>query len=124
MVAADVTKFDMIKTARPGATFLLNTPWKGAELDALLPTKMKQTIAERNLDFYTIDATRVAKDAGLGQRINTVMQSAFYHLSGVRSSPVCRDRPWRAACGERTCCRRGVGVLLSPAPGHAFAVAL
>merc|ERR1719506_3133527 len=76
-------KFDMIKTARPGATFLLNTPWVGPELEKMLPTKMKQTIAERNLDFYTIDATRVAKEVGLGQRINTVMQSAFYHLSGV-----------------------------------------
>ena len=78
-----VTKFDMIKTARPGATFLLNTPWVGDELEKMLPTKMKQTIATRGLDFYTIDATRVAKEVGLGQRINTVMQSAFYHLSGV-----------------------------------------
>ena len=56
---------------------------QGDELDALLPAKMKQTIAERNLNFYTIDATRVAKEVGLGQRINTVMQSAFYHLSGT-----------------------------------------
>ena len=78
-----VTKFDMIKTAAPGATFLLNTPWVGDELEKMLPTKMKQTIATRGLDFYTIDATRVAKEVGLGQRINTVMQSAFYHLSGV-----------------------------------------
>ena len=78
-----VTKFDMIKTARPGSTFLLNTPWVGDELNQFLPARMKQTIAERNLEFYTIDATRVAKDVGLGQRINTVMQSAFYHLSGV-----------------------------------------
>ena len=77
-----VTKFDMIKTAAPGATFLLNTPWVGDELEKMLPTKMKQTIAERGLDFYTIDATRVAKEVGLGQRINTVMQSAFYHLVG------------------------------------------
>merc|ERR1719506_1658881 len=76
-------KFDMIKTARPGATFLLNTPWVGPELEKMLPTKMKQTIAQKQLDFYTIDATRVAKEVGLGQRINTVMQSAFYHLSGV-----------------------------------------
>lgn len=44
---------------------------------------MKQTIAQRGLEFYTIDATRVAREVGLGQRINTVMQSAFYHLSGV-----------------------------------------
>ena len=78
-----VTKFDMIKSSRPGGTFLLNTPWVGEELEKLLPPKMKQTIAERGLEFYTIDATRVAKEAGLGQRINTVMQSAFYHLSDV-----------------------------------------
>jgi sulfite reductase alpha subunit-like flavoprotein/Pyruvate/2-oxoacid:ferredoxin oxidoreductase gamma subunit/ferredoxin len=81
-----VTKFDMIKTARPGATFLLNTPWVGAELEEKLPVKMKETIAQRDLNFYTIDATKVAKDIGLGQRINTVMQAAFYHLSGVLPS--------------------------------------
>jgi len=54
----------MIKTARPGATFLLNTPWTGAELEEKLPTKMKETIASRDLKFYTIDATKVAKEIG------------------------------------------------------------
>ena len=53
---------------------------------------MKRTIAERGLDFYTIDATRVAREAGLGQRINTVMQAAFYHLSGVLPAEQARAR--------------------------------
>ena len=97
-----VTKFDMIKTARPGATFLLNTPWVGAELEEKLPTKMKQTIAERGLDFYTIDATKVAKEIGLGQRINTVMQSAFYHLSGVLPAEQVRRLPFCLRPGKRT----------------------
>ena len=79
-----VRKFDMIKTARPGSTFVLNTPWEGAaELEREMPDKMKRTIAEKGLEFYTIDATKVAKEIGLGQRINTVMQAVFYHLSGV-----------------------------------------
>jgi pyruvate-ferredoxin/flavodoxin oxidoreductase len=53
------------------------------ELEAEMPDKMKRTIAEKKLEFYTIDASKVAKEIGLGQRINTVMQAVFYHLSGV-----------------------------------------
>ena len=78
-----VRKFDMIKTIKNGGVFVLNTPWDVAQLEEELPLKMKKTIAERNLEFYTIDATKVAKEIGLGQRINTVMQAVFYHLSGV-----------------------------------------
>jgi len=79
-----VRKFDMIKTARPGATFVLNTEWDTLEeLEANLPDKMKRTIASKGLNFYTINATKVAREIGLGQRINTVMQAVFYHLSGV-----------------------------------------
>ena len=69
--------FRSLAARQPGSTFLLNTPWVGEELEQLLPAKMKRTIAERNLNFYTIDATRVAKEIGLGQRINTVMQSGM-----------------------------------------------
>jgi len=78
-----VRKFDMIKTARDNSVFVLNTPWQREEIEKNLPDKMKRTIAAKNLDFYTIDATKVAKDVGLGQRVNTVMQAVFYHLSGV-----------------------------------------
>ena len=79
-----VRKFDLIKTAREGGTFVLNTPWTNMEeLEAEMPDKMKRTIAEKKLEFYTIDASKVAKEIGLGQRINTVMQAVFYHLSGV-----------------------------------------
>lgn len=78
-----VRKFDMIKTIRPGGVFVLNTPWQGQQLEEELPLKMKKTLADRNIQFYTIDATKVAKELGLGQRINTVMQAIFYHLAGV-----------------------------------------
>ena len=78
-----VHKFDLLKTAKPGGMFVLNWSWPLEELEQRVPNGMKEQIAKNKLQFYTIDATRIAADAGLGQRINMVMQAAFYNLSGV-----------------------------------------
>ena len=78
-----IKDFDIVNEIKPGGTFLLNTQWKGAELEEHLPNKVKRTIAERGLNFYTIDATEIAAELGLGNRTNTVLQAAFFNLSGI-----------------------------------------
>ena len=78
-----VKKYDIVNEIKPGGTFLLNTVWKGDELVANLPNKLKRILAERKIRFYTIDATDIAAEIGLGNRTNTVLQSAFFKLSGV-----------------------------------------
>ena len=61
--------------------FVLNTIWDQEELEATLPAKMKKYIAENNIKFYTINATKIGQEIGLGNRINMIMQSAFFKLA-------------------------------------------
>ncbi len=75
--------FDIVSEVKPGGTFLLNTRWKGEELEKNLPNRAKRILAERNIKFYTIDATDIAEQIGLGNRTSTVLQAAFFKLSGV-----------------------------------------
>jgi pyruvate-ferredoxin/flavodoxin oxidoreductase len=76
-------QFDMLEYAAPGATFLLNAPYGPNEVWDKLPRQVQQQIIEKNLKFYVIDAYRVARDTGMGARINTIMQTAFFAISGV-----------------------------------------
>ena len=78
-----VTKYDMVEDLKKGGTFLLNCSWTDAELDHHLPAKMKQYIAKNDIQFYTIDATHIAKELGLGGRVNTILQAAFFKLSKI-----------------------------------------
>ena len=78
-----VYQYDLLKGLKDGGTFLLNCTWDKDELDANLPASMKKYIAEHNIKFYTVDATRMAVEIGLGGRINMIMQSAFFKLSNV-----------------------------------------
>ena len=75
--------FGIIDEIRPNGIFLLNTDWSGAQLEKELPNRAKRLLAERNIQFYTIDATAIATEIGLGNRTNTVLQSAFFKLSNV-----------------------------------------
>ena len=75
--------FDIVSEIKEGGTFLLNTVWRPEELEAHLPNRAKRIIAQRHINFYTIDATDIAQQIGLGNRTNTVLQSAFFKLSGV-----------------------------------------
>ena len=80
---AYVNSYDLLEGLRPGGTFLLNCLWDDAELEEHLPNHMKRYIAENDINFYTINATKIAAEVGLGGRINMVMQAAFFKLSEV-----------------------------------------
>src|ERR1041385_7407731 len=73
----------MLKSLVPGGTFLLNTPYPAAEIWSQLPTPLQETLIAKKVKFYVIDATKVARDSGMGGRINTIMQVCFFALSGV-----------------------------------------
>ncbi|HZL43818.1 MAG TPA: pyruvate:ferredoxin (flavodoxin) oxidoreductase [Verrucomicrobiae bacterium] len=76
-------KYDMAKSLVPGGTFLLNTPFSKDEIWSQLPTPLQQSLLSRKAKFYVIDATKVARESGMGGRINTIMQVCFFALSGV-----------------------------------------
>ncbi len=79
-----VDKYEMVQDVKEGGTFLLNCHWSVDELDKILPAAMKRYIAENKINFYTIDATKVAKEIFKnGSRINTIMQSAFFVLAQI-----------------------------------------
>ena len=78
-----VYQYDLLKGLKDGGTFLLNCIWDKEEVDAHLPGEMKKYIADHNIEFYTINATKIAAEIGLGSRINMVIQSAFFKLSKV-----------------------------------------
>jgi pyruvate-ferredoxin/flavodoxin oxidoreductase len=76
-------KFDMLENAAHGATFLLNAPYGPNEVWDKLPRLAQEQIVEKELKLYVIDAYRVAKETGMGVRINTIMQTCFFAISGV-----------------------------------------
>ncbi len=76
-------KIDVLKNAEKNATFLLNSPYGKDEIWDKLPRKVQQDIIDKNLKFYVIDAYKVAKETGMGVRINTIMQTCFFAISGV-----------------------------------------
>ncbi len=80
---AYVHQFDLLKGLKDNGTFLLNCEWSEEELEEKLPADMKKYLAEHNINFYIIDATKIAQDIGLGGRINVIMQSAFFKLANV-----------------------------------------
>ena len=78
-----VDKYDMLTPLKPGGTFLLNTQWTDAELEENLPASIKRFLADKKIKFYAIDAVSKASELGLGGRINTICQAAFFKLSKV-----------------------------------------
>ena len=78
-----ISKYDMVSDIKPGGTFLLNCQWDAAELEKHLPGQVKRTIAKNNIKFYTINGVKIGKEVGLGNRINTVLQSAFFKLANI-----------------------------------------
>ncbi|MBQ3462268.1 MAG: pyruvate:ferredoxin (flavodoxin) oxidoreductase, partial [Clostridia bacterium] len=81
--ASYVRQYDMVQDVKPGGVFLLNCSWNVDELSEHLPGQVKKYIADNNIQFYTIDGVKIGKEIGLGNRINTVLQSAFFKLSGI-----------------------------------------
>ncbi len=78
-----IERYDIVTEVREGGTFLLNCPWQGEELEKRLPARVKREIAKRRLNFYVIDAGRIARELGLGGHFNMVLQAAFFHLMPV-----------------------------------------
>ncbi len=82
-VPAYLGKYDMLKGLKKGGTFLLNSIWDAEGTKERLPDSIKKYMAENDIKFYIINATQIAKDIGLGNRTNTIMQSAFFKISEV-----------------------------------------
>jgi pyruvate-ferredoxin/flavodoxin oxidoreductase len=76
-------RYEMVENVVPGGTFLLNTPHTKETVWQHLPTPVQETLLAKNVRFYVIDATKVARESGMGGRINTIMQVCFFALSGV-----------------------------------------
>ena len=81
--ASYVTKYDVLEGLKDGGVFLLNSPWTVEDMERELPASMKRTIAEKHIRFYNIDGVKLAREVGMGNRINTIMQSAFFKLAEV-----------------------------------------
>lgn len=76
-------KYDMVQEVKDGGVFLLNCPYEGEALERFLPGQVKRYMAEHHIRFYTIDAIRIGKEIGLNSRVNTILQAAFFKLSGI-----------------------------------------
>ncbi|MCX7679099.1 MAG: pyruvate:ferredoxin (flavodoxin) oxidoreductase [Spirochaetes bacterium] len=82
-VPAYLEKYDVLKGLKPGGTFLLNSLWEGEELEKHLPARVKRYLAQNNIRFFIINATRISEELGMPGRTNTIMQAAFFKVSGV-----------------------------------------
>ena len=78
-----INKYNMVQELVDGGTFLLNCPWDMEGLEKHLPGQVKSFIANHNIKFYVIDGIKIGKEIGLGGRINTVLQSAFFKLANI-----------------------------------------
>ena len=92
--------YDMAQDLRQGGTFLLNCPWTSEEMEEKLPVKVKQILAEKEIRFYCIDGFAIGKEIGLGGRINTILQAAFFAISGIL--PVEKARNLLKEAAEKT----------------------
>lgn len=82
-VQAYLHMYDVTRGLRPGGTFLLNTIWEGDELAKNLPNKIKKYLAKNDITLYYINASKIAQEIGLGNRTNTILQSAFFRITEV-----------------------------------------
>ena len=81
--ASYVTAYNVLEGIKEGGTFLLNSPWTLEEMEKELPASMKNIIAKKKIKFYNMDGVAIAKKVGMGNRINTVMQAAFFSLAKI-----------------------------------------
>ena len=104
-----VNKYNMVQELVDGGTFLLNCPWDMEGLEKHLPGQVKAYIADHNIKFYTIDGIKIGKEIGLGGRINTVLQSAFFKLAAIIPEEEAIDLMKKAA--KATYGRKGVKIV-------------
>jgi len=96
-------RMDVLGRAAEGATFLLNSPWPAAQVWDHLPYEVQREIIGKRLEVWVVNAARVARDAGMGHRINTVMQPCFFALAGVlpRDQAITAIKAWVAKAFSR-----------------------
>lgn len=82
-VAAYLEIYDVLSGIRKGGTFLLNSIWNAEETIARIPNAVKRILAQKEINFYIINATKLAREIGLGSRTNTIMQAAFFKLANI-----------------------------------------
>jgi pyruvate-ferredoxin/flavodoxin oxidoreductase len=104
-------QIDMLSVSKPGSVFLLNSPHTPDEVWDSLPREIQQQIREKRLEFYAIDAYDVATEAGMGSRINTIMQTCFFEIAGVIPSDVAIGKIKKAI--EKTYAKKGAKVVES-----------
>lgn len=78
-----INKYDIISNLKSGGCFLLNCRWENDQLETFLPNKIKKYIAKNNIKFYTINATELSHNIGLGEKINTILQAAFFKITNI-----------------------------------------
>ncbi|MGM9570699.1 MAG: 2-oxoacid:acceptor oxidoreductase family protein, partial [bacterium] len=78
-----MSRYDVLEGIKDEGIFLLNSRWSLADMEKILPANVKKTIAKKKLRFYNIDAVKIAEEVGLGNRINAIMQAAFFQISNV-----------------------------------------
>ena len=104
-----VDKYDIIDDLKEGGSFLLNCPWDTEELSERLPGKMKKILAERHINFYTIDGIKIGKEIGLGGRINTVLQSAFFKIADI--IPADKAKELMKAAAKKSYMKKGQAIV-------------
>ncbi len=107
--ASFITQVDMLNKAAMNAVFLLNSPTPADQVWDDLPRPVQQAMIDRQIDFYVIDASTVARDSGMGRRINTIMQTCFFALSGVLARDEAIAQIKKAI--EKTYARKGMDVV-------------
>jgi len=100
-----VYKYDMLSDLSKNGTFLLNCPWSESELSERLPGEVKKYLADNNINFYIMDATKIARELKLGNRINTVLQSAFFKLADI--IPIANAIEYMKDANEKSYGKRG-----------------
>ncbi len=104
-----VDKYDIVDDLKEGGSFLLNCPWDTEELSERLPGKMKRILAERHINFYTIDGIKIGKEIGLGGRINTVLQSAFFKIADI--IPADKAKELMKAAAKKSYMKKGQAIV-------------
>ena len=104
-----VDKYDIVDDLKEGGSFLLNCPWNVDELSKRLPGKMKKILADRKINFYTIDGIKIGKEIGLGGRINTVLQSAFFKIADI--IPADKAKELMKAAAKKSYMKKGHAIV-------------
>ena len=104
-----VDKYDIVDDLKEGGSFLLNCPWNVDELSKRLPGKMKKILADRKINFYTIDGIKIGKEIGLGGRINTVLQSAFFKIADI--IPADKAKELMKAAAKKSYMKKGQAIV-------------